>query len=122
LTPPREDKGPFSDGPYPGAWTPDNRALVFAVETAGTGLDILTLTPDGKTDVTPFLQTPYQEANPALSPDGRELYYWKNGRMMATAATAVDSTATNLSPNRVEALVPEIRVVTGWFEELRRKR
>jgi serine/threonine-protein kinase len=198
------------NGPYPGAWTPGDRALVFASGAPGSGLDILTLTPDGKGEVTPLIQTPFQESDPKLSPDGhwlaytsdasgqtelyvqrypeggrrwqisagggetplwspdgRELYYWKGRRMMgvqvetdgggfspgeerelpqpafsallswdispdgerfvvvgrlATVVTAGDATVTNASPNRVAVRVPEIRVVTGWFEELRRKR
>jgi len=199
----------FSSGPYPGAWTLDDRALVFAAEIPGTGLDILTLTLDGKAEVTPLVQTSFQETNPILSPDGRwlayssdasgqtelyvqsypeggrrwqisagggeaplwspdgrELYYWRGGRMMAvpvdmdgsgfspgkehalpqpefsallawdispdgerfvvvgrlaTVVTAINPPVTNASPNRVEARVPEIRVVTGWFEDVRKK-
>jgi len=198
------------DGGYPGTWTPDDRALVFSLAYPGTGLDILTLTLDGEPEVTPVIQTSFQESNPKLSPDGRwlayssdasgqtelyvqrypeggrrwqisadggeaplwspdgrELYYWKGGRMMAvlidtdggrftpgkerqlpqpefsalidwdispdgkrfvvvgrlaTVVTADDPTVTNASPNRVAAQVPEIRVVTGWFQELREKR
>jgi serine/threonine-protein kinase len=198
------------NGGYPGAWTLDDRALVFSAENTGTGLDILTLTLDGTAEVTPLIQTSFQETGPILSPDGRwlaytsdasgrtelyvqrypkggrrwqisagggetplwspdgrELYYWKGGRMMAvsvetdsagfspgkeralpqpefsallawdispdgkrfvvvgrlaTVVTVNDPTVTNSSPNRVEARVPEIRVVTGWFEELRKKR
>jgi serine/threonine-protein kinase len=199
-----------ADGGYPGAWTLDDRTLVYAFTNPGTGLDILTLTLDGKAEVTPLVQTSFQESNPKLSPDGRwlahvsdasgqtelyvqrypeggrrwqisagggeaplwspdgrELYYWKGGRMMAvsvdthggglspgkeralpqpefsalldwdispdgerfvvvgrlaTLVTADDTTVTNASPNRVEVRVPEIRVVTDWFEELRRHR
>jgi len=197
------------DGGYPGAWTLDDRTLVFASTNTGTGLDILTLALDGKAEVTPLIQTAFQETDPILSrdgrwlaytsdasgrtelyvqrypeggrrwqisagggetplwsPDGRELYYWKGGRMMAvsvetdsaefspgkeralpqpefsalldwdispdgkrfvivgrlaTVVTVNDPTVTNSSPNRVEVRVPEIRVVTGWFEELRKK-
>jgi serine/threonine-protein kinase len=199
-----------TDGGYPGAWTLDDRTLVYAMPNPGTGLDILTLTVNGTAEVTPLLQTSFQESSPSLSPDGRwlayvsdasgqselyvqrypeggrrwqisaggggtprwsrdgrELYYWKGGRMMqvsvnadggefspgqeralpqpefsalvdwdispdgegfvvvgrlATMVTADNATVTNASPNRVEARVPEIRVVTDWFEELRDKR
>jgi serine/threonine-protein kinase len=198
------------DGGFPGSWTPGDQALVFSRPYPGTGYDILTLTLDGEPEVTPVVQTSFQESNPKLSPDGhwlaylsdasgqtelyvqrypeggrrwqisagggqsplwspdgRELYFWRGDRMMAvsietnggrftphkerqlpqpefsalldwdispdgkrfvvvgrlaTVVTADDPTVTNASPNRVAAQVPEIRVVTGWFEELRKKR
>jgi len=201
---------PSSGGLFPGAWTPDDRTLVYNAATPGSGLDILTLTVDGTTGVTPLIQTSFQESSPKLShdgrwlaytsdasgqselyvqrypeggqrwqisagggeaplwsPDGRELYYWSGGRMVAVPvdtagsgfvpgkeralpqpefsallswdlspdgerfvvvgrlgnrATARDTTVTNASPNRVAARVREIRVVTGWFDELRNKR
>jgi dipeptidyl aminopeptidase/acylaminoacyl peptidase len=200
----------FGSGPFPGAWTPDDRTLIFTADLPGPSLDILSLTPDGDADVTPVVRTSYQDTSPILSPDGHwlayssdasgeselyvqrypeggrrwqisagggdsplwspdgsELYYWKGGRMMAvpvdtaggrflpgkerelpqpefgallawdispdgkrfvvvgrlaTLVTANEPTVTNAAPNRVEARVPEMRVVTGWFEELRKNR
>jgi hypothetical protein len=54
-----------------------------------------------------------------ISPDGERFVVV--GRL-ATVVTADDTTVTNASPNRVEVRVPEIRVVTDWFEEFRKER
>jgi serine/threonine-protein kinase len=136
--------------------SPDGRWLAYASDASGQTELYVQRYPEGG------------RRWPALwSPDGRELYYWKGGRMMAvsvdtdgsgfspgeeralpqpafsallswdlspdgerfvvvgrlaTVVTADGTTVTNASPNRVEVRVPEIRVVTDWFEELRKER
>jgi Tol biopolymer transport system component len=57
----------------PGAWSGAGRTLVFVEVNSRTGLDLWTLTFDGK--ATPLLVTPAQETTPELSPDGRWLAY-----------------------------------------------
>ncbi len=56
-----------------------------------------------------------------ISPDGQRFV------VVGRLATAMKpggstSTSTTTTPNRVEIRVPEIRVVTGLFEELREER
>jgi len=62
----------------PGAWTPDGRTLVFMESDGATGFDIWTLSLDGDRKPHPFLQTPFNELYPDLSPDGRWLAYVSN--------------------------------------------
>ncbi|MCC7242195.1 MAG: PD40 domain-containing protein [Acidobacteria bacterium] len=50
----------------PGTWSPDGRTLVFFEANPRTGLDLGTLTLDGK--ATLLLATSAQERNPRLSP------------------------------------------------------
>ena len=54
-----------------------------------------------------------------IAPDGERFVVV--GRL-AAAGSILDPTVTNTTPNRVEVRVPEIRVVTGLFEELRNSR
>jgi Tol biopolymer transport system component len=102
-------------------WSPDGRELYFwrgdrmmavSIETNG-----------GRFTPHKERQLPQPEFSALLdwdiSPDGKRFVVV--GRL-ATVVTADDPTVTNASPNRVAAQVPEIRVVTGWFEGLREKR
>jgi serine/threonine-protein kinase len=64
---------------YPCAWLPDGRRLIFQEHTAATGWDLWALELDvsGQASSTPrpIAVTPFQEANAAISPDGRWLAY-----------------------------------------------
>jgi hypothetical protein len=58
----------------PATWTPDGRTLLFTESSPTTAnLDIWTLSLDGDRRPHPFLQTPFNEQYPDLSPDGRWL-------------------------------------------------
>ena len=63
----------------PGAWTPDGKTLLF-MDGGGlaTDTDIWTLSVEGDRRPHPFLQTPFIEQFPDLSPDGRWLVYSSN--------------------------------------------
>ena len=59
-------------------WTPDGRTLVFTNTVPATGVDIWILPLEGDRKSRPFLQTPFNENWPRLSPDGRWLAYESN--------------------------------------------
>jgi serine/threonine-protein kinase len=69
---------------WPWSFTPDGRRLAFQERNRETGWDLLTTPIErvgedlraGKPEV--FLQTPFDEQNPAFSPDGRWLAYSSN--------------------------------------------
>jgi Tol biopolymer transport system component len=70
---------------FPSSWTPDGRILVYWEAAQGTGNDIWVLPIEGdeKSGWKPgspkvFLQTPFNENNPAFSPDGHWLAYASN--------------------------------------------
>ena len=56
-------------------WAPDGRTLVIEVQDAKTGGDILRVNLAGKPAASSYLQTPFNERNSRLSPDGRWLAY-----------------------------------------------
>ncbi|HEY7543982.1 MAG TPA: hypothetical protein VID27_03825, partial [Blastocatellia bacterium] len=58
----------------PYACSPDDRSLAVVVTYSSTNSDILILAQDRKTS--PFLNTPFIEDTPRLSPDGRWLAYF----------------------------------------------
>jgi Tol biopolymer transport system component len=60
---------------HPACWTPDGRSLVFSQLLPGTGFDIWTVPGDGSGPPVPYLQTPFHENFPFLSPDGRWMLY-----------------------------------------------
>jgi Tol biopolymer transport system component len=60
---------------FPSSVAPDG-TLLFAELHPTTGLDIWALAPDGK--VTPVRVTPFNEADPIFSPDGRWIAYDSN--------------------------------------------
>jgi eukaryotic-like serine/threonine-protein kinase len=62
----------------PGAWTPDGKTLVFLQGDVVNGYDIWTLPLEGDRRPRPFLQTPFNEQYPDLSPDGHWLAYVSN--------------------------------------------
>ena len=55
-------------------WTPDGKGLVFQ-EDFGSAADIWVMNLEGDTEPRLFLQTPVNEAQPDLSPDGRFIVY-----------------------------------------------
>jgi Tol biopolymer transport system component len=60
------------------AITPDGRQLVFSEQFPNTGEDIMAVKVDGQHQVTPLVQTPNDERNGIVSPDGRWLAYEAN--------------------------------------------
>jgi Tol biopolymer transport system component len=62
----------------PGVWTPDGKTLLYMTNDPVTRNDIWTLSLEGDRQPRPFLQTPFIEAYPDLSPDGRWLAYVSN--------------------------------------------
>ena len=61
-----------------GAITRDGRTLIYQARTTHSGWDIFTLPLTGDGKPVPFLQTPFNELLPALSPDDRYLAYQSN--------------------------------------------
>jgi len=63
--------------PSPHSWSPDGR--IIAMQSAGEGgqTDIWTLPVEGG-EPEPFVKTPFREAGPSFSPDGRWLAYWSD--------------------------------------------
>ena len=55
--------------------TPDGTRLVFTESAPTTGQDVMQLRLDGTHAVTPLVQTPFNERNGEVSPDGRWLAY-----------------------------------------------
>ncbi len=62
---------------YAGSWSPDGRTLAFTENPPPTTVkgDIWLLTIDGERKAKPYLQTPYTETAPKVSPDGRWLAF-----------------------------------------------
>ena len=58
-----------------GSWSPDGEVLAFVEVNPTTGRDIWTLHVSGDRKPLPFLRTPFNEAAPQFSPDGRWLAY-----------------------------------------------
>ncbi len=69
-----EEVGRTPEGFWPLAASHDGRFLVAGAMVAGTAFDLLRLDLDTK-KVTPLVATPFQDDNPALSPDDRLLAY-----------------------------------------------
>jgi len=66
--------------PRPSAFTPDGRSLIYTANDTKTAQDIWVLPLEGDEARKPhaFLQTPFAETTPHLSPDGRWLAYLSN--------------------------------------------
>ncbi len=60
-----------------GFWTPSGDRLIAITDAPSSGLDLLILDSDGA-NVEPLVATPFDDAHPALSPDGRWLAYVSN--------------------------------------------
>ena len=59
---------------YPTDWMPDGRGIVYHTFTSETGSDIWRVTPDGS-QTKPLVQTPFDDMQGQVSPDGRWLAY-----------------------------------------------
>jgi serine/threonine-protein kinase len=76
---------PIWAGPYdtlPGSVSPDGKFVAYVESNPKTQGDILLLPLTGTRQPQPFLNTPFNEQNPAFSPDGRWLAYesYESGR------------------------------------------
>lgn len=58
-----------------GSWTRDGRHVVYTASNARTRLDLWVLPLDGDRRPVPFLQTPFNEMQAQVSPDGRWIAY-----------------------------------------------
>jgi serine/threonine-protein kinase len=71
-----EERLTTSDNPqHQGQWSPNGETLAFTEAALATGWDIWTLSLKDGRKVQAFLQTPFNETNPAFSPDGRWVAY-----------------------------------------------
>ncbi len=61
-------------------WSPDGNTLVFATNTKGTNWDLWLLPFDADQTPVPFLQTPFNELDGRVSPDGRWMAYMSDER------------------------------------------
>jgi Tol biopolymer transport system component len=59
---------------YPTDWLPDGRGIVYHTFERDTGSDIWLVTPDGS-QARPLVQTPFDDMQGQVSPDGRWLAY-----------------------------------------------
>jgi Tol biopolymer transport system component len=64
-----------SDIQYPSAFTPDGRTIVFRAFSSDTGWDLFTIAVSGDTPAQRLLQTPANEMDASVSPDGRLIAY-----------------------------------------------
>jgi eukaryotic-like serine/threonine-protein kinase len=60
---------------YPAAFTPDAQTLLYRAFSSDTGWDLFTVAVDGNSSPQRLLQTPANETEMSLSPDGRYLAY-----------------------------------------------
>ena len=60
---------------YPAGFTPDARTILFRAFSSDTGWDLFTVAADGSSPPQRLLQTPANETDMSLSPDGRFLAY-----------------------------------------------
>ncbi|HWP83559.1 MAG TPA: winged helix-turn-helix domain-containing protein [Terriglobia bacterium] len=73
---PEERLTPGSPGTqYPGSFTSDGRLFLYSEIHPQTKRDLLLLPLDGERKPAIFLQTPYDETTPRVSPDGRYVAY-----------------------------------------------
>ena len=104
---------------YPGAFTPDARTLLFRAFSNDTGWDLFTVPVEGGSPQR-LLQTPADENEMSLSPDGRLLAYTSN----ESGRTEVYVSRFPEMSNRVRGVVgrrpaPDVarrrtRAVTSW--------
>jgi serine/threonine-protein kinase len=66
------------DTQYPSAVSPDGRRLIFTEEAPRTADDVMMMELDGTRRVTPLVQSPFNERNGSVSPDGHWLAYEAN--------------------------------------------
>ncbi|MEO8380012.1 MAG: protein kinase, partial [Acidobacteriota bacterium] len=105
-------RGPFQ---FFAAVSPDGKAIYYENE-AGKGQDIFRYTQDTKTTA-PFLQTPFSESAPAVSPDGAWLAYSSNPN--GTDEIYVQSlTSAELDPIRISTSGGQLPKWRGDSKEL----
>src|SRR5262245_13108850 len=63
---------------YPSAVTPDGKRVLLSENSLKTGYDVMALALDGTRRVVALVQTPFDERNGIVSPDGRWLAYEAN--------------------------------------------
>jgi serine/threonine protein kinase/WD40 repeat protein len=71
----------LTDSPHSqevGSWSPDGKAFAFGDDGVTTQGDIWLLTLDPERRVRPLIQTPFDEGDPMISPDGRWLAYYSD--------------------------------------------
>ena len=68
----------WPDNAYPDSMTPDGTSLIFTSVSAATGDDLWVMPLDGDRKPRPLVQTPFNERNGAISPDGKWLAYQSN--------------------------------------------
>ena len=66
------------DTQYPTGVSPDGRRLIFTDESPTTANDVMAIELDATRRVTPLVQSPFNERNGTVSPDGRWLAYEAN--------------------------------------------
>jgi eukaryotic-like serine/threonine-protein kinase len=66
------------DTQYPTGVSPDGRRLIFTDESPTTANDVMAIELDATRHVTPLVQSPFNEQNGTVSPDGRWLAYEAN--------------------------------------------
>jgi eukaryotic-like serine/threonine-protein kinase len=63
----------------PNTFSPDGKRLIFRADTStATGQDLRMLVLDGERRITPLIQTPFDERNADISPDGKWLGFQSN--------------------------------------------
>ena len=63
---------------FPMDWSMDGRFVAVSQQSAATGMDLSVMPLSGDKKLQPFLQTPFNEDDPAFSPDGRWVAYASN--------------------------------------------
>jgi eukaryotic-like serine/threonine-protein kinase len=87
---------------YPGAFTPDARTILYRGFSSDTGWDLFTTSVDGDSPPQRLLQTPANEIDMSLSPDGRLLAY-----------TSDESGRTEVYVSRFPEMSHRVAVSTG---------
>jgi len=68
-----------SDSPeLPMSWSPDSKSIVYQMTGHNGGVDLWVLPLAGDKKPTPFLQSPFRNSHPQVSPDGRWVAYGSN--------------------------------------------
>ena len=80
----------------PTSWTDSGRQIVFAERNAGTGFDLMLLSIDQHNSVRALLQTPFNELQGVVSPDGRLIAFQSDrsgsSQVYVSAFPSMDST------------------------------
>ena len=87
---------------YAGGFTPDARTVLFRSFSSDTGWDLFTVATDGSSAPQRLLQTPANESEMSLSPDGRYLAY-----------TSDDSGRTEVYVSRFPEMSSRVAVSAG---------